>query len=162
MIKAPTLKNEKRRLDVLAMTDLANSKSDPRFDEITKKAVDFFKVPISTVSIIDDNTEHYKSCIGIEELSGPREISFCGHALAETDILVCNDTLEDERFKDNPYVINKPFIRFYAGMRLFNKKHDVPLGVFCIKDIKPRSFSVEEIAKFIELSQEAEAVLNKY
>jgi hypothetical protein len=99
MKKAPVFDEESKRLDVLHSKQLVNTESDPRFDEITKLAVEKLKMPISTVSIIDEDTEYYKSCIGLDVQSGPREISFCGHALVENDLLVCEDTFKDISYK---------------------------------------------------------------
>jgi GAF domain-containing protein len=162
MKKAPILENEEERLKILESKNILNSERNPKFDEITEKACRVLNMPISTISIIDKDTEHYKSCSGIAAKSGPRDISFCGHTLADKHLLVCEDTLEDDRFKDNPNVTREPFIRFYAGMRLIDKKSRMPLGVFCVKDKKPRKFSVLELAEFISLATEAEAVLNEY
>lgn len=47
----------------------------------------------------------------------PRDISFCAHTILQTDPLIVNDMQQDERFHDNPLVIQAPFIRFYAGYR---------------------------------------------
>lgn len=150
---------EQERLQVLRDKKILDSDPDPRFDTITKRAVEGLGVPISTITLVDENREWYKSCIGLESQEGPREISFCGHALLEHDVLICEDTLEDERFLDNPYVIGKPHVRFYAGMRLLDRETGLPLGVFCVKDIKPRKFSVKELALFMELAAKAENLI---
>lgn len=160
MIKAPIAENEIKRLEILKSKNLLDSDPDPKFDAVTAAAVKKLNVPISTVSVIDENREWYKSCIGTENKEGPREISFCGHALVDTEMLICKDTLEDERFKDNPYVINPPYIRFYAGMKLLDKKSGLPMAVFCIKDTKPRILSMDEIGTFVELGMEAEKLIN--
>ncbi len=57
-------------------------------------------------------------------------------------------------------MIGKPFIRFYAGKSLYDKESNLPVGVFCIKDIKPRKMSMAEIDDFLKLAQEAEDEFN--
>jgi len=65
------------------------------------------------------------------------------------------------RFKDNPTVINPPKIRFYAGVALYDKTGNYPIGVLCIKDIKPRKFTPADIDKLVELAKKAEQELNR-
>ncbi len=159
MVTAPMHPEEKKRLDILYSKNILDTESDPRFDEITNLAAKEFNVPISTISILDENREWFKSCVGLDIKEGARDVSFCGHALVENDILICEDTLEDERFSDNPYVIGEPFIRFYAGMKLLDKNSGMPMGVFCIKDKKPRKLSLVEMGKFLELAAKVETLI---
>lgn len=153
-------KEEEKRLEVLKSKNILDSEADPRFDAITKKAATLLGAPISTVSIVDEDREWFKSCVGLDQKEGPRDVSFCGHALLSDNVFICEDTLEDERFKDNPYVVGEPYIRFYAGIRLLDKESGLPMGVFCVKDKKSRNFSIEELDRFLSLGIEAENLLN--
>ncbi|MDD4989118.1 MAG: GAF domain-containing protein [Candidatus Pacebacteria bacterium] len=159
-MKAPIPKDERERLHALSLFDILDTTREERFDRITKEATEKLKAPISTISIVDKNREWFKSCVGLDEKEGPREVSFCGHALLAKDVFIVEDTLKDERFKHNPYVIGKPYLRFYAGMALFDHKSGFPLGVFCIKDTRPRKFSNEELFVFMNLAERAETELN--
>ncbi len=134
--------------------------TEERFDTITREAIEKLTCPISTITIIDTQKEWFKSFKGVEVREGQRDISMCGHALLEEMMTIVEDTWEDERFKENPMVINAPFIRFYAGMALHEQKTGLPVGVFCVKDIKPRTFSPQEIATFLELAERAEKEVN--
>lgn len=159
MKKAPMHPREKERQKILEEKNILDSESDPRFDDLTKEATKRLSVPISTVTLIDKDREWFKACDGLIQKEGPRDISFCGHALLDMDVFICPDTLKDDRFKDNPYVNGDPHIRFYAGMRLLDKKTGLPMGVFCVKDTKPRNFSTEELSTFLQLAGKAEAYL---
>ena len=75
-------------------------------------------------------------------------------------IFIIEDTLKDDRFADNPMVVNPPHIRFYAGVMLKERKSNLPVGVFCVKDTKPREFSSDEVGTLIELAHRAEDQLN--
>ncbi|MDO8664558.1 MAG: GAF domain-containing protein, partial [Candidatus Liptonbacteria bacterium] len=91
---------------------------------------------------------------------GERATSFCGHTILGKGMFLIEDTLKDSRFADNPTVTGFPFIRFYAGVTLSDYKTDQAVGVFCVKDNKPRSFSKEEMAILIDLAKRAENYLN--
>jgi GAF domain-containing protein len=163
MLSAPIPKDENIRLQAVKDLNILDSQAEKCFDEITKDAIDFFGVPLSTISIIDKDREWFKSCNGMcSTKEGSREISFCGHALLSSDIFIIEDTKKDPRFADNPYVVGPPYIRFYAGMRLLDKSTGQPIAVFCIKDTKPRTLSLAELDHFFVLTKKAEIELNKY
>ena len=156
---APIPKNEKERLISLHKLGLLDTKPEERFDRITRLATKIFRVPISTLTLVDDKREWFKSCVGLPAREGERAISFCGHALLAEKVFVVQDTKKDKRFFDNPMVVKKPFIRFYAGVPIVSADGS-RIGVFCIKDKKPRKFSKsdEEILK--NLSAWAELEIN--
>ncbi len=157
MKKAPIPKNEKKRLLSLHKLGLLDTKPEKRFDRITKTATKIFNVPISTLTLVDSKREWFKSCVGLPAKEGDRAISFCGHALFTKDVFVIPDTKKDKRFFDNPMVIGKPHIRFYAGVPIVNADSE-RVGVFCIKDVKPRKFlkSDKEILKNLAIWAELE------
>ncbi len=162
MKKAPTPPNEDARLCAVLDLKILDTKSEERFDKITKKAIELFHTPISTITVVDKDREWYKSAQGLYTKEAPRDISFCGHALLREDLLIIEDTQKDPDFADNPHVtrIDNP-IRFYAGKSLYSKKDNLPVGVFCIKDYVPRSLNVTEIGQFLELAELAEIQINQ-
>ena len=139
---------------------LLDTKPEERFDEITRDAIKVFNVPISTITIVDENREWYKSCQGTDTKEMPREVSFCAHAMLSKEIFVVEDTLKDERFKDNPMVVGKPYIRFYAGVALHDQA-GISIGIFCIKDTKPRSLSPGELSMLLDFAVRAEKELRR-
>jgi GAF domain-containing protein len=161
MKEAPIPKNEKERMEAVHKMAILDTKSEERFDKITKEAVKKLKVPISTLTILDSNREWFKSYQGLDKNEGERAISFCGHALLARNIFFIEDTLKDPRFVDNPMVIGHPFIRFYGGIALADYKTGQYVGVFCIKDTKPRTLNAKEVDIFIGLAERAEKELNK-
>ena len=157
---APTPTDEIQRIDAVHRMAILDTAPDNRFDDITKEAVNSLKFPISTITIIDSNREWFKSCQGLDQKEGERAISFCGHALLAKDVFIVEDTLKDDRFKDNPMVTGSPFIRSYAGIALMDYKTGQPVGVLCVKDTKPRRLSLDDIGKLTELAERAERELN--
>ena len=159
MQKAPIPGNEKERLESLKKMGILDTKPEPRFDRITREAAGSLRVPISTISIIDSNREWYKSCHGLNQTEGSRDVSFCGHAMLAREIYIVEDTTKNEIFADNPMVVGPPFIRFYAGIALHNK-NGFPIGVLCVKDFNPRKLTANDTNKLIELASEAEMELD--
>jgi diguanylate cyclase (GGDEF)-like protein len=75
--------------------------------------------------------------------------------------LIVEDTLEDERFSDNPLVLGEPHLRFYAGCPLI--LDNLKLGTLCIADRVPQSLdqdqreNLKDLASMVE--QELAAIL---
>lgn len=161
MQTAPIPQDDAERLAAVHRLAILDTAPEERFDVITQEAVERLHVPISTITILDEKREWFKSCQGLTQKEGSREVSFCGHALLAKMFFYVEDTLKDERFVDNPMVTEYPFIRFYAGIALLDHKTGQPVGVFCVKDTKSRTITVEEIAIITELAEKAEKELNK-
>ncbi|WP_191600818.1 sensor domain-containing diguanylate cyclase [Marinomonas algicola] len=135
--------NETGRLQALRALKILDSSHEERFDRVTRMAKQMFAVPITSVTLIDENRQWFKSSQGLDILETPRDISFCGHAINQEDLFIVADTLKDERFFDNPFVIGAPHVRFYAGYPL-KLRPGIFLGTLCILDTKPRIFSDAE------------------
>lgn len=135
--------NEQARLDTLRSLNILDSVREERFDRLTRLARRLFNVPIAIVSIVDAEREWFKSSLGVELKETSREISFSGHAILGDDLLVVPDTTRDERFHDNPLVINTPNIRFYAGCPI-TARNGTKLGTFAIMDHQPRDLTESE------------------
>ena len=152
---------EEERLNIVKALNILDTKPEERFDKITKTAIEKLGVPISTITIIDKDREWFKSHKGINKSESPRDTSFCGHALLVSDIFIIEDTLKDVRFENHPQTKPPLSIRFYAGINLKHKQSGFPVGVFCIKDYRPRTLNLNELEIFLELAKEAEYQLNK-
>lgn len=160
MLTAQNHPQESKRIAAVKRLKLLDTASEERFDRITRRAIEELQVPISTITLIDEEREWFKSCQGLPEPEGPRATSFCGHALLSRDMFIIEDATKDPRFSDNPSVIGPPHVRFYAGMALYDEKTKLPVGVFCVKDTSPRIFSMRELEIFIELARLAEEELS--
>ncbi len=161
MIKPTIPSNEAERLQALWQLKLLNTEPEERFDRITKRAIENMHVAIATITLLDKDREWFKSCQGIDVREQPRDISFCAHTLDTNHLLVVEDTLKDVRFADNPQVLGPLHVRFYAGVPLHDRKSGYTIGVFCVKDTKPRKLSKGEFALLFELALDAEAELMK-
>ena len=64
--------------------------------------------------------------------------------------LIVQDTLQDDRFADNPLVLGGPRIRAYMGTPLVLEDGSC-IGTFCVIDTRPRAFSDTERALLRDL-----------
>ena len=151
MKKPDTPHDERVRLETLRALNILDTEAEERFDRLTRMAKRLFDVPIALVSLVDENRQWFKSCIGLEVSETPRDVSFCGHAILGNDPFIISDTAEDERFADNPLVLNDPYIRFYAGCPLF-APNGKKLGTLCIIDRRPRNFSENDLEGLVDLA----------
>ncbi|WP_150911564.1 PAS domain-containing protein [Marinobacter halotolerans] len=139
-MKAPGMPtNEALRQAALDRSGLLDTGAEERFDRFTRMVRFAFNAPIALVSLVDRDRQWFKSADGLSVSETPRDISFCGYAIHYPDMFVIEDTLEDDRFRDNPLVTSAPLIRFYAGAPLRDRE-GFPLGTLCIIDQQPRTF----------------------
>jgi PAS domain S-box-containing protein len=151
---------ESERLQRLRELGVLDTAPEAAFDRVTQLATKLFDVPIALVSLIDANRQWFKSRQGLDATETPRNISFCGHAVALGDLLVIEDAALDPRFADNPLVTGPPYIRFYAGAPL-HSDDGLPLGTLCIIDRKPRTFGPEERELLLNVAPLAESELRR-
>jgi diguanylate cyclase (GGDEF)-like protein len=150
--------NEDSRLKTLRSLHILDTPPEERFDRLTRMAKRLFDVPIALVSLVDENRQWFKSCIGLDATETPRDISFCGHAILDEGIFIIPDTLQDARFSDNPLVTGEPHIRFYAGCPL-RYVDGSQLGTLCIVDRTPRNLDDEDLEALKDLAATAEREL---
>jgi len=147
--------DEEARLKTLRSMTILDTPPEECFDRLTRMAQRLYEVPIALVSLVDENRQWFKSSIGLEVCETPRDISFCGHTILGNDLFVIPNAIEDERFADNPLVVNEPYIRFYAGCTL-RAMNGQKLGTLCIIDHKPREFEKEDLEALVDLASMVE------
>lgn len=159
MKKPGNTQDEQARLETLRSLSILDTPPEERFDRLTRMAKRLFGVPIALVSLVDENRQWFKSCFGLSVSETSRDISFCGHAILGNDLFIISDAIEDERFADNPLVLNDPFIRFYAGCPL-SAPNGRKLGTLCIIDRQPRHFGKEDLEALKDLASMVERELS--
>ena len=158
MLEAPRPADETARLRSLQSLAILDTEFERRFDRITRVAAAALEVPIALVSLVDENRQWFKSCVGLDARETPRSVSFCGHAIASDEVFIIEDAHHDARFFDNPLVVREPFVRFYAGQPLDDGAGH-KLGTLCLIDRRPRSLSTAQIGLLQELGTWAEEEL---
>ena len=151
-------KNETERLKKLKSLDILDTLEEEAYDDLTLLAAQICDTPISLVSLVDQSRQWFKSHHGLDARETPREFAFCGHAIHQDDIVIIEDTNLDERFKDNPLVIDEPNIKFYAGAPLIFD-NDIRIGTLCVIDTKSRTLTQEQQLSLQALSRQVVAQL---
>lgn len=143
--------DETARLKSLHSLRILDTPEEGRFDRLTRMAKRIFGVEISLVSLVDSERQWFKSKQGLTACETSRDISFCGHAILEKEVLIVSDAAEDIRFADNPLVTGEPAIRFYAGCPL-SDPHGFQIGTLCIIDSEPRGMTDDEVETLRDLA----------
>jgi GAF domain-containing protein len=139
----PVPADEPERLAALWSTGLLDTPPADAFDRITLSVAELLHVPIAVISLVDEKRQWFLSRFGLEVTETPRDVSFCGHAVASRQELRVDDTWKDPRFSDNPLVTGEPYIRAYLGVPVFDDAGHA-LGTLCVLDRRARRFTPEE------------------
>ena len=120
------------------------------FDRVTRIAATAFNTPMSLVSLVDSDRQWFKSNFGLNTSETSRDSAFCAHVVQKNGELVVSDTLQDDRFADNPLVQGQPHVRFYAGAPLTLPDGSC-IGTLCLLDTRPREFTHEDMQMLRDL-----------
>lgn len=145
------------RLQALQTLGLLDTPPEERFDRITSLASRLLGTPVSLIGLVDAKRQWNKSRLGMDDVQWPLEASICRHVVEQDAPLEVPDLVEDERFKDNRFVLNGA--RFYAGWPLRNG-NGVALGALCVLDDVPRVLTPEQRDVMSSLAAWAQAELN--
>jgi GAF domain-containing protein len=139
----PMPAHDRDRVASLQKYAILDTEPEQAFDDLTLLASFVCKTPIALISLVDEDRQWFKSKVGLDAKETPREIAFCSAAIQQSDVMVVPDTLQDDRFRNNPLVLSGPRIRFYAGAPLINDE-GYALGTLCVVDRTPREFGADQ------------------
>ena len=143
--------NEAERLAAVRRYDILDTPPDGAFDRITRVAARIFGVPISIVSIVDEDRIWFKSHHGLDAKEIARGPGLCASAILDHQPWVLTDAKVDPRALANPLVAGEFGLRFYAGIPL--RTHDgFNLGTLCVIDHASRAASKDDIAQLEDLA----------
>ncbi|KIN62641.1 putative signal transduction histidine kinase with GAF domain [Sulfitobacter noctilucicola] len=128
------------RLQTLRDFGVLDTDHESDLDEIVQLASEICEMPMSLISLVDEDRQWFKAKVGMQDDATPIDQAICAHAILKDEILEINDTLIDPRTADNPLCTGDDPIRFYAGAPLV-ASNGMPIGTLCVLDDKPRELT---------------------
>ena len=110
--------NERERIIAVRRYGILDTPPDGAFDRITALAARRFGVPISIISIVDEDRIWFKSHHGVPVSEIGRDPGLCASAILRDVPHILNDASIDPRSLANPLVAGEFGLRFYAGAPL--------------------------------------------
>lgn len=140
---------EEARLDALRQLKLLDTPPSESFDRISRMASQIFGLPVAAVSLTDQDRQWFKSRVGIEHWSIPRDKAPCAQVAETTEPLVINDFLADPYYADS--LLARHGTRFYAGAPLVTSG-GYGLGSLCVLGAEPREATPAELQALADLA----------
>ncbi len=150
--------DEAARLKELRRYKILDTEPEQSFDDLSLIASQICRTPVALISLVDKDRQWFKSRVSFEVQETSRDVSFCAYAIQQQGIFTVTDTLEDERFRENPLVQGAPHIRFYAGSPLTTPE-GYALGTLCVIDYVPRELTEDQNTALQALTRQVEAQL---
>jgi EAL domain-containing protein (putative c-di-GMP-specific phosphodiesterase class I)/GGDEF domain-containing protein len=140
---------EEARLEALHQLGLLDTPPSEAFDRITRMAGQLFALPIAAISLTDFDRQWFKSRVGVDHWSIPRNMAPCAQVAESRGAVVVPDLLEDPCYRDSP--LAQKGVRFYAGAPL-TTSDGFCLGAMCVLGLEPRQASESEMASLTDLA----------
>lgn len=138
------MRDDPSRIAALRRIGILDSSPQRAFDDLTHLLATALPVPIAMINILDEQRDWFKSRVGLTQTQMPVATSFCEAFFSfPGDVIVVEDTLQDERFSGHPLVVGAPHVRFYASARLVVRGHT--MGTLCAYDLQPRRLAPQQI-----------------
>lgn len=122
---------------------------DDPFEHVTNLAADMFSVPLSAITLIDDQAE----CIQSNHCASIRCTATCSNkpclvahkyfADNDEDMFIVPDATADARFNQGLTATGTSGVRFYGSVRLKNAAGKT-VGSLCLIDCAPRTLNSDE------------------
>ena len=147
--------DDPQRLAALRRSGLLDSLPEPSFDRLTRLAAALLAVPVSLVSLLDNERQFFKSSLGMP--GGLRETplshSLCQRVVTLGEALFIEDARLDPHMCGNRAVIEMGAVA-YAGIPL-TTPDGIVLGTLCAIDLVPRRWSEDEMQGLRDLAAAA-------
>ncbi|PSK76746.1 hypothetical protein CJJ07_003441 [Candidozyma auris] len=116
------------------------------------------KVAGLTISLIHKTKVHVKHETRMHFSEVPRSVSLDSHAILSKDSFYLLDASKDWRTARNPFVVGRPNIRLYCGVRLMSSKNE-PIGILAVFDTWARTSRSESMVR--DLQAAAKEIMKK-
>lgn len=128
--------HETNRIQELKRFNIMDSGTESEFDNLVTLAAQICEVPVAQINFIDDTRQWSKAKVGVEFTEIPREVGFCHHTIQQESFMIVENTLDDDRFNEMPFVKDAPGVRFYAGFNV--RSNALNMGTICVIGLEPK------------------------
>lgn len=150
---------ETARLADLYAAELVDSGSEEAYDAIVRLAALVTGSSTALITLVDEHQQTAKACIGFDARPIDRRDAFCSYAILEPErTLHVPDATLDERFRDNPYVVGEPHLRFYCGVPIVSAD-GWAFGTLCVLDVEPRELDARQLQALEDLAAQTSALI---
>ncbi len=146
---------DRHRLEVLASIDFDDPGLREQLDQVVERTAQRLGAPVALVSLVDEERQFFKSCVGLPEpwasrRETPLSHSFCQHAVASREPLVVEDARVHPMLQENLAIRDLDVVA-YLGIPLISPDGHA-LGSFCVIDSKPRLWTSEQVKLMQDLA----------
>lgn len=135
---APTPLDEVARERAVLSSRALAIRNDARLQELVEEGRRKLGAGMAAVSILYQDWQYLIAASGVMSRTYSRRTSLCAYAIMTRDVFYVGDARADERFADNPMLVDGQHLRFYAGAPLVGEEQ-MPLGTLCVFDRRPRA-----------------------
>jgi PAS domain S-box-containing protein len=148
--------NDPKRLQALAETQLMDSPPEESFDQLARLVQRFLNVPVSLVSLVDDQRQFFKAAVGLagevaNQRGTPLTHSLCQHVVTRGEALAVIDSVSDPLTRTTPPPDGLG-IGSYLGYPIVSPD-GYTLGSMCAIDSAPRNWTDDDHALMREFAQ---------
>lgn len=118
-----------------------------------------FNCVIASVSLQDGDEIHLISSNVKTDVIIPKNLSFTQYVLAEKELVMIEDAHLDDRFENNPLILEYSQLRSFIGIPLAITSQQF-IGALCLIDSKPRQYTQEDSENLYKLGQAVEGLLS--
>ncbi|WP_374443613.1 sensor histidine kinase [Stella sp.] len=143
------------RLAAVRESGLPAAVDSAAFDRLARLAARLLAVPVSLVTVVDENRQVFVGQHGLSEpwataRQTPLSHSFCRHVVESGKPLVIDDARLDPRLRDN-LAIPELGVVGYCAVPLATRDGRV-LGAFCAIEHRPRAWSSSDLGTLLDLA----------
>jgi GAF domain-containing protein len=129
------------RLEALYRAAILDTPAEEIFDRLTLLASHVLRVPVTLLSLVDQDRQFFKSQVGVGEpwasqRGTPLSYSFCQYVVTSGQPLIVTDARSEPLLRENPAIHDLDVVA-YAGMPI-TSRDGYQLGTLCVIDSKPR------------------------
>ena len=154
------VKKEIERIRIVEGYELFDTPSEEMYDNITFLASQVCQTPISTITLVDETRQWFKSKFGFTHDGSPIETSFCALAISKPDeVVVVPNLMEDPEFSEIGKLNGIESGGFYASVTITNED-GVALGTLCVIDYVPKVLTNDQIKGLVILGRQVRDLFN--